>query len=209
MRMQHFASTLLAVAAFGFLSDRAYAEKFGGVEFPQGAISFADVLVSFEPVIKSGQPGSAYLDGAQALGIPDSGEVPIGYVSLGDGGSITLKFVDNYLTGSDSSSSDLWVFEIGPDVEDTFVEISKDGTTYTAVGKVTGGTRSVDIDAFGYGSSDWFSYVRLTDDTNEGDQTGVTVGADIDALGAISTVVPEPSIASLVLAGICLAHRRR
>jgi hypothetical protein len=58
--------------------------------------------------------------------------------------------------------------------------------------------------------------VRLTDDGNEGDQSGASVGADIDAVGAISSVraqVPEPQTYALVLSGLLLmgagARRRR
>jgi hypothetical protein len=103
---------------------------------------------------------------------------------------------------------DLWVFEVGPDVEDTFVQISKDGTTWHAVGKVFGSTAGVDIDAYGFGPADLFSHVRLTDDGNEGDQVGLSVGADIDALGAITTSaappIPEPGIYALMLFGLGL-----
>jgi hypothetical protein len=101
----------------------------------------------------------------------------------------------------------LWIYEVGPDVEDTFVEISRNGTTWFNVGKVFGATSGIDIDAYGFGTTDFFSFVRLTDDTNEGAQTGDTVGADIDAVGAISSAppvdpgdpVPEP--ATIVLFG--------
>ena len=103
----------------------------------------------------------------------------------------------------------LWIFEVGPDVEDTFVDISKDGANWFSVGKVAGATAGIDIDAYGFGTSDFFSYVRLTDDTDEGEQgNGQTVGADIDAVGAISSAppvnqVPEPT--TLALLGVALA----
>ncbi len=192
----------------------------GGVLFPQGISSFADMVVSYDPVIKSGQPTEPYRDATQATGVADVGDPGINYVSLGDGGSITLRFTDNSLTGSGSTAFDLWVFEIGPDVEDTYVEISKNGTVWSPVGKVTGGTRGIDIDAYGFGVLDFFSYVRLTDDTNEGDQTGSTVGADIDALGAISSAppvdppdnpIPEPTTLALFGTGLLSARwfRRR
>ena len=130
-------------------------------------------------------------------------------MTLGDGGQITLRFTNNSLTGSGSSALDLWIFEVGPDVEDTFVDISKDGANWFSVGKVAGATAGIDIDAYGFGTSDFFSYVRLTDDTDEGEQgDGQTVGADIDAVGAISSAppvnqVPEPT--TLALLGVALA----
>jgi hypothetical protein len=75
------------------------------------------------------------------------------------------------------------------------------------VGKVFGSTAGIDVDAFGFGASHSFGYVRLTDDGNEGDQSGISVGADIDAVGAISTrIIPEPaSFVLIVVAAICAA----
>jgi hypothetical protein len=52
--------------------------------------------------------------------------------------------------------------------------------------------RGIDIDQFGFGPSSRFSLVRLTDDPNVGEATGVSVGADIDAFGAISSI-PDPN----------------
>ena len=175
--------TLVAIC-----SSTALAEEFGGIEFPQGASSFADEVISYNPN-HSGGPAPTdpnFLIPNSALGAPDYLNSE-GAVSLGSGGRITLKFINNQLTGSDSPSPDLHVFEIGPDVEDTFVEISTDGVIWHSVGKVFGSTSSIDIDAFGFGSSDSFAYVRLTDDPDEGNRTGDTVGADIDSVGAIST----------------------
>jgi len=98
---------LIALCCFFLMcgiSRNANAVLFHGVDFPAGAISFADEVVSFDPVIKSGQPGSDYLNPNAALGTPDYPEASgVEYVSLGDGGSITLRFVDNSLTGSGDS----------------------------------------------------------------------------------------------------------
>jgi len=159
------------------------------------ADTYADQVADFSPVIKAGQPTAPYLEPGNALGAPDYAggsscpdAASCSFVTLGDGGSITLRFVDNALTGSDNADPDLWIYEIGPDVEDTFVEISADGVTWHPVGKVYGSTSTVDIDAYGFGTSDTFHYLRLTDDTDEGQQTGSTVGADIDAVEALSSV---------------------
>ena len=187
----------------------------GGTDFPQGAVSFADEVVSYDPL---GGPSAANQGASQSLGLPDyvsgGGCIDLAactFVSLGDGGSITLRFTDNVLTGSDNADLDLWIFEVGPDVEDTFVELSADGTGWTAVGKVFGSTAGIDIDAFGFGTSSAFAFVRLTDDGGEGDQSGISVGADIDAVGAISTrPVPEPgTFALLALGAAALSARRR
>ncbi|ENO75174.1 hypothetical protein C664_17837 [Thauera sp. 63] len=128
-------------------------------------------------------------------------------MSLGAGGRLVLRFTDNSLTGSGDNGLDLWIFEVGPDVEDTIVDISKDGSNWFNVGSVFGATSGIDIDAFGFGTSDFFSYIRLTDVLTEGATTGTTVGADIDAVGAISSAppvvsVPEPGV--LALLGISL-----
>jgi len=190
----------------------------GGTDFPEGAVSFTDIVVDYAPVVKNGEPTAANQNAGKALGVPDyqsgggcTDAAACTFVSLGDGGSITLRFTDNVLTGSDSLAMDLWVFEVGPDIEDTFVEVSSNGSTWFPVGKVFGSTAGIDLDAFGFGTASSFSYVRLTDDGEEGGQSGNSVGADIDALGAISTyVVPEPGTLLLLAVGsACLGGIRR
>jgi hypothetical protein len=209
----------LALAGMTLTPQAAQAVLIGGVEFPQGAISFADSVVSF-----SGGGGGVdpfFQTTSAALGAPDytpaSCDPPAlvcPSVTLGDGGSIVLRFTDNLLTGSGNSDFDLWIFEVGPDVEDTFVAISKDGINFIEVGKVFGATSGIDIDAFGFGTADQFAYVRLIDDTNEGQQSGTSTGADIDAVGAISTVpvvieVPEPTTLGLLAGGLLLGGLTR
>ncbi|MGZ8259665.1 MAG: PEP-CTERM sorting domain-containing protein [Caldimonas sp.] len=208
-------------AALTFLAVPAGAQVFGGVTFPGGISSFADAMTEYAPNIVAGEPGLAYRNGGAALGAPNYGpgntECPTAaacpYVSLSDGGALTLEFVDNRLTGSGNTNLDLWVFEIGPDVEDTFVAISKDGVEFFSVGKVFGATAGIDIDAFGFGIGDQFRFIRLIDDTNDGAQSGITVGADIDAVGAISTVatpaIPEPETWALMMLGVAALGARR
>lgn len=189
----------------------ANAVLIGGVEFPQGAASFADAVVSY--TVGAGGASAPHMVPENALGTPNysgdnncTGDPVCAFVSLGSGGNIILRFIDNVLTGSGDDSDDLWIFEVGPDVEDTFVALSSDGETWHEVGKVFGSTRGIDIDAFGFGPASAFSYVRLIDDPAEGGASGITVGADIDAVGAISTriVIPTPEPGSLALLALGL-----
>ncbi len=179
-----------------------------GIVFPQGDISFADRVVSYTPgVTGTGHtpPGPPYVDPSLALGPPDDAVLfPIpAWVSLGYQGSIVLQFTDNLLTGSGTSAPDLWIFEVGTGIEGTFVDISRDGVNWLSVGATGGSTAGIDIDAFGYGTADRFSYVRLTD-TGNNFYGSNTSGPDIDAVGAISTVpsaapLPATAPAALIL----------
>jgi hypothetical protein len=158
----------------------------------------------------------------EVLGVPDfaaamaAGKPSHGHATLGAGGSITLQFLDNALTGSGNANLDLWIFEVGPDVEDTEVEISKDGVNWLAVGKVFGATAGIDIDKFGGAPGDLYFFVRLTDVASEGQTSGPSHGADIDAVGAITTIplqvgIPEPSALLLLGGGLlgCAGFSRR
>jgi len=205
------AGTLALILVAGMTSP-AYAVIFGGIDFPDGVSSFADGVLDYNPDGGGAVPTDAdFLDPLDALGAPNY-VAPEGSVSLGDGGFIELEFTDNLLTNSGDVSFDIHIFEVGPDVEDTFVAIKPTAATaillipaiydadtdgFYEIGKVFGATASIDIDAFfpaAPAGTYTFDAVQLIDDTDEGAQTGSTVGADIDAVGAISTIIVDPPV---------------
>jgi hypothetical protein len=182
---------------------------FYGVNFPAGEVSFADAVVSYEPIIYLNDEQlpnvqEPFNNPVSALGPPNSvnKDHPLDSlsarhdVSLGLGGSITLRFTNNALTGGGDSKPDLWIFEAGEKTESVFVEISKDGKIWHSVGRTDKQRSGIDIDAYGWGPEDYFAYVRLKDDPEEGEHDGVAYnnewigwgGADIDAVGAISSI---------------------
>lgn len=223
----------ILVIVFG-LAQQASAIPFNGVEFPMGEISFADAWVDYDPSYSGGDaPKEIVQDPTEALGVPD---YPYGagypdYVALGDGGMIVLRFVDNYLIGSGDDRPDLWIFEIGTDLEDMHVAISTDNRNWVVLDDEDDGDdddddennivaslrpsgwpnvpdpsgAGIDIDPFikaiGMENS-LFSYVRIIDDRKTGFSKGDYTGADIDAVGAITTApVPEPATIVLLLTG--------
>ncbi|MEQ1825450.1 MAG: pre-peptidase C-terminal domain-containing protein [Pirellula sp.] len=157
-----------------------------------GLISFADNVVRYEPTAGG---GPVPLPGLQipgnAIGAPNYSGIgePVpnqGVVSLGRGGVMVVQFTNNILTGSNDARADLAVYEVGLS-EQVRVEVSPDNTNYTPVGSASFNNRYIDLDAFGFNSLSQLYYVRLTDVSNDGALTGDSVGADIDAVGAISS----------------------
>lgn len=178
------------------LANPVRADLSGDAGAPAGLV-FADAVVDYVP--GSPAPAEAYQTAANALGAPDYGGNPscpdagaCTFVSLGSGGSLTLRFTNAAPSGGGSEAYDLWVFEVGPAVETTSVEVSQDGIEWVSVGDVSGNRRGVDLDAYGLGPDQSFAFVRLTDDPAQGDVTGPTPGADIDAVGAVAPVPPGP-----------------
>ena len=147
---------------------------------PMGDISFADEVVEFT----RGNPHAieSACDSTLALGPPDYNGFASNFVSLGCGGSLTLLFTDNALVNI--PGPDLYVFEVGKYIEATQLEISKDGKKWINVGKIAGGTATVDIgDSVKPGEV--FHFVKLTD--LKTDCKGSWPGADIDAVAAIGS----------------------
>ncbi len=174
-------------------SGKSYPDGHGGyVYFPSGDISFADEVVSFE----KGNPSAGDNDSQpeETLGIPDYDRTTAdNYTTLGCGGVMTLRFIDNVLV--DIEGPDLYVFEIGPAIEPTNLAISKDGQEWIEIGKISGGRADIDISPF-VKPGDTFHYVRLTD--LKTDCGGAWPGADIDAVGAIGSAI-QISLKSSVL----------
>ena len=121
------------------------AEIIGGVEFPDGDISFADEIISFNVGSYAASP---HIESSNALGTPEvaGNEVSQYCVSLGNNGTLIVKFTDNSLTTSGNSANDLWIFEGGPVIEKTFVYISTDCTNWISVGSISGATSGIDIE---------------------------------------------------------------
>jgi len=170
----------LSVFSASAQTGKEYPDGHGGkVFFPLGDISFADEMVAFEP--GDPRPDEKYTQSHSVLGAPNYKNVgDDSYFTLSCRGVLTLRFVDNALV--DVDGPDLYVFEIGPDIEPTDLAISEDGRDWIEVGGISGGRAEIDIAELTSPGA-VFHYVRLTDGGTR--CTGRWPGADIDAVGAI------------------------
>lgn len=171
------------------------------------AIAYADAVIEYDPQHSGYSPqGDADArDPNAALGAPDYVDQNTQHATLGRGGLIAVRFVDNLLTNTGDEAPDLAVFEVDSDVEAATLAVRATAATRTVletagytptgewftVGAIAGGTVTVDLDAtftgFDAGALQ-FDGVRLIDNPDNGATGGITPGADIDAVGAISTV---------------------
>lgn len=174
-------------------SQAIYKDGHGGfVYMPNGNISFADVLVEFV----EGDPKAPVNGGVPQIVLGEANyniETRKGFISLGCGGSVTVRFTDNALT--DIEGPDLYIFEVGSEIEPTQLEISKDGSNWIKVGEINGGRAEIDIKDF-VQPGEIFYYVKLTD--LKGGCKGNWPGADIDAIAAIGSVVQVTLNSSLL-----------
>lgn len=154
------------------------------VAFPRDRAKFADEVVRYD--VGAPAPIPEGQDPRMALGPPDykpnSRELPRA-VSLGNGGSITLKWNDGALV--DGPGPDIFIFEIGPNVEAMEVAVSADGTTWIPVGVAPGGACAIDIGPR-VKPGDVLHFVRLRDVPWSGADSDVWPGADIDAVAIVS-----------------------
>ena len=154
--------------------------------------AFASYVVEFT----HGDPWTTYeanMDPLIALGLPDSSNdtYSTGDLCLGMNGVLVLGF-DSLIY--DGPGDDIYVFEVGPAVEETKVEVSNDLTTWYEIGIAEG--RTAGLDMAGKVPADVsFCYVRITDTGNN--SPGSWSGADIDAVCGLNTRPlpdePEPS----------------
>lgn len=153
------------------------------IYMPMGKMSFADSIVAYscgfpKPIKKFSQP-------KKALGEPDYTDyLKSKYVSLGCEGHLVVQFTDNGFI--DRPGKDLYFFEVGPSVEAFDVEISSDGKHWVKIGPVGGGYSFIDIAEAKEEVNDVYYYIRITDLRSF--CPGKTPGADIDAVGTVSSV---------------------
>jgi hypothetical protein len=121
----------------GFTESEDAPEDVDSDEFvptwPDGADPFADAVVSFEPGPDAGFGSESYPD--IVLGSPEGrgpGAGSLHVLSLGEGGSIVLEFMDLGIV--DGPGADVLVFEnpFSGWIETAFVEASVDGETWYA-----------------------------------------------------------------------------
>ncbi len=155
-----------------------------GITFESGNLSFADQVVDFSP-----GPNTAFLTASAALGAPTGGDNSNG-VTLGNGGSITLRFTDNTLVDQNyvANGVDLYLFDLGLDNEEVTVEISEDGTNWIAlpnpVAMRAGEATGIDIASVATADAE-YHFVRITDVYLAGEYDPFYVGLDLDAVGVV------------------------
>ena len=160
---------------------------------PDGEYSFATRVVEFT----AGKPWTKAESRQQVeavLGETDqNSENEAHSLTLGAGGVLVVEF---NIQITDGEGDDLYVFEQGPQMEDTKVELSSDLVTWYEVGITKGSTAGIDIQGkVPEGAS--FRYLRLTDMKEY--PSGDYPGAEIDAVAGlnvkpVTSVWAEPEI---------------
>lgn len=159
-------------------------DRYESIYLPLGKISFADKLVEFK--VGSPVPVKKYRDSLQCLHEPNyrNYQTP-NFLSLGCSGSLTVEFTDNGFMNL--PGEDLYLFEVGPSQEAAKIEISQNGTDWIYAGKIAGGKSSLDLSNVGIDTETVFYFLRVTDLKQL--CKSKSAGADIDAIGAINSVI--------------------
>jgi hypothetical protein len=164
-----------------FPDDITFMDSRGNVVIiPYGAKSCVSKVISFT----HGEPWTSqagWQDPENIIGVP-VGDVEGEVVTLGIGGEIVVEF-DVYIT--DGEGNDIYVFEVGPDVEATKVEVSTDLKSWIYVGDADGSISGVDITGKVPAGAK-YRYARITDIKG---QPSTWSGADVDAVAVIHPVL--------------------
>jgi len=181
------ASITISVTQKGTLADGKYPSDItfrdsrgNVVVIPYGAKSCVSKVISFT----HGEPWTSkagWQDPENIIGVP-VGDVEGEVVTLGIGGEIVVEF-DVYIT--DGEGNDIYVFEVGPDVEATKVEVSADLRNWVYVGDADGSISGVDIKGKVPAGAK-YRYARITDIKG---QSSTWSGADLDAVAVIHPVL--------------------
>ena len=167
-------------------SEYTFTDRLGNtVTVPVSA--FASSVVEF----RHGDPwrnSDTNTDPQIAIGLPDADDSnsSTGDLCLGNGGVLVLGFSTSIYDGP---GDDIYVFEVGGNVEETKVEVSDDLVTWYEIGIAEGRTAGLDISGK-VPESSGFRYVRLTD--TGANPNGGWPGADIDTVCGLNTR-PLPS----------------
>lgn len=168
-------------------------DRYESIYLPLGKISFADKLVEYK--VGNPPPIQKYRDSIQCLNEPNYKKYRIpDFVSLGCGGSLTIEFTDNGFMNL--KGNDLYIFEVGPSKESAQIEISQNGVDWIYVGKIFGGKSTIDLSDSNIDSNNVFYFVRITDLKKL--CKSKSSGADIDAVGAINSVIKLTIIADVL-----------
>ena len=159
-------------------------DRYESIYLPLGKISFADKLIEYK--VGTPAPIQKYRDSTQCLREPNykNYQTP-NFISLGCSGSLTVEFTDNGFMNL--LGDDLYLFEVGPSREAAKVEISQNGIDWIYAGKIAGGKSSIDLSKEGIDSESVFYFLRITDLKDL--CKSKSAGADIDAIGAINSVI--------------------
>lgn len=154
------------------------------IYLPLGQISFADSVVEHQ--IGYPPPLKKYSDTMQSLHEPDYQYYEDAtFYSLGCKGSLTVAFTNNGFMNL--PGNDLYIFEVGPTREAAKIEISENGQEWLYAGTIAGGKSIIDLNNQDIDDDIVFYYLRITDLKDL--CKSKSAGADIDAVGAINSVI--------------------
>jgi len=182
-------SSYLSIFANSFFAQIDYENLYktdnsSSIYLPLGKISFADSVVDFK--MGDPPPYKKYSDVSNCLHEPNYITYSSAtYLSIGCNGSLTVAFTDNGFMNL--PGYDLYIFEVGPSKEAAKIEISHNGIDWVFAGNISGGKSAIDLKNENISTETVFYYVRITDLKEV--CISKTAGADIDAIGAINSVI--------------------